>query len=495
LQPGPHDVGFRLVTEYDHSRREAPAVDFEGKRNPAPLAMAMPVAIWYPATRSRSSAPMQYGTFAALSAKRTDLTPVTPADRATAIENLRAFAGFAFGRQLSESVTRDLDTTATAAVRDAPPASGRFPVILAATDGSIATATVLFEYLASHGFVVMAVPSRRSYATLQVSRPASVVEARVRDLEFLLDHARRYAFADTARIAVIGVNFDGMSALSFQMKNMVARAVVSLDGWEGKQNGVETVRSGMHYDPRRLRTPYFVVLQDESGAPADMGLDRTGFDQFRYSERQWLVLRSMSHSYLIGNPLAYSDVPPDRRLAYELLVRSIHRFFAAALDDPPKSLTAHATAEGAGGPTSSLVKDAVLTRALPAVPDDAELERLIMVDRAVDKVADILRTARASDSSFVLFPQQTMALYAFRFTRQNNSPFALRLLALNAEAFPRSWNAADALGDGYRDAGDTTRARAAYTRALDLIGRLPAADLAAAAKDRETIEQKRAGLR
>lgn len=211
LEPGRYGVGFRLDAEYDHSRRIAPSVDFEGRRNTGPLAMALPVAVWYPTAPTQSSRPMEYGTFAALGAKHGDLTPVTPPDRAAALDGMRAFAGFAFGRQIPESATRAVDTTVTAAVRDAATADGRFPVVLAATDGSLAAATVLFEYLASHGMVVMAVPSRREYAAVQVSQPNVVVEARVRDLEFLLDHLRRYPFADTSRIAALGLNFDGTS--------------------------------------------------------------------------------------------------------------------------------------------------------------------------------------------------------------------------------------------------------------------------------------------
>jgi len=36
----------------------------------------------------------------------------------------------------------------------------------------------------------------------------------------------------------------------------------------------------------------------------------------------------------------------------------------------------------------------------------------------VDKVASILRTGKQADSAFVLISQQTMALDAFRFSRQ-----------------------------------------------------------------------------
>jgi hypothetical protein len=501
LEPGRYGVGFRLAAEYDHSRRVAPSVDFEGRRNPGPLAMALPMAVWYPAAPAQSSRPMEYGTFAALGARRTNLTPVTPADRVAAIDGMRTFAGFAFGRQIAEPVMRAVDTTVTAAVRDAAPAVGRFPVVLAATDGSVAAATVLFEYLASHGLVVMAVPSRLEYASLQVSQPNVVVEARVRDFEFLLDHARRYPFADTSRIAAFGVNFDGMAALAFQMKNMVARAIVSLDGWEGKANGTATVTTGLHYDPRRLRVPYLVVLQDEQTPPPSLRLDRTIFDAMRYSERQWLVLRSMSHAYLVGNPLVYPDVPADKRRAYELLVRGIHRFLASSLGDTTSEAGSFIAGGRGNDAPPDAVKDLVRVNARPAVPDDAELERLIMVDRGVDKVASILRDARRTDSTFTLFSQQTMALYAFRFARQNDLPFAIRLLELNAEAFPRSWSAADALGNGYRDAGDTTRALVAFTRALGLLAESASGDssdstsLGEQARARQAIEEKIAKLK
>jgi hypothetical protein len=482
LMPGRYGVGFRLAPQYDQSRRIAPQVDFEGTRRQGSTAMPLPVAIWYPAVRTRSSTPLQYGTFAALGSKRADLTPVTPADRAAAVASMRSFAGFAFGRQISEASMSAVDTTTTGAVRDAPPAAGRFPVILAAMDGSVASATVLFEYLASQGFVVMAVPSQASYATVQVSRPAVVVNARVRDLEFLLDRARTYSFVDTARVAVLGVNFDGMAALAFQMKNMAARAVMSLDGWEGKQSIIETVRSELSYDPRRMRVPYFVVLQHEPQPPPGLRLDRTIFDAMRYSERQWLVLNAMTHAYLIGNPVVYPDVPPEKRAAYEYLVRATHRFLATALVDSSRDL---AEADPRLD-SSTLVKETVHVAASPAVPDDAELERLIMIDRAVDKVATIVPRERVTDSSFALFPEQTMALFAFRFTRGNDRAYALRLRELNAEAFPRSWTAADALGDTYRDAGDTAKALASYTRALSA---------APVGSERAAIEQKIGKLR
>ena len=495
LVPGRYAVGFRLAVEYDHSRRIAPPMDFEGKPNTGPLAMPMQIGVWYPAVPAPSTRAMPYGIFAALGAKGNDLTPVTAADRARAIESMRSFSGFAFGRALADSQIQPVDTVKTAAVRDATPAPGRFPVVIAATDGSITPATVLFEYLASQGIVVIAMPSQRAYGTLQVSRPAIVVEARVRDLEYLLAHARQYAFVDTARVAALGINFDGMSALAFQMKNMAARAVVSVDGWEGKQGFAGSFRSSLRYDPRRMRVPYLVVLQDEASPPPNLTLDRGIFDAFAYSDRQWLVLKQMTHAYLIGNPMVYPGMPDERRRAYELLARGVHRFLDAPLGDPGRPLQELVTAEPATDGRGPLVKDVVRREARPAIPDDAELERLIMIDRAADKVAAILRAGKQADSAFVLFSQQTMALYAFRFSRQNDLPFAIRLLELNAEAYPRSWTAADALGNGYREARDSTRAISAYERALSLLTLGGSTAQPEHARASKTIEAKIAELR
>jgi hypothetical protein len=499
LTPGRHAVGFRMAGAYDRSRRVAPPVDFEGKANPAPLDMAMQVAIWYPAAPSRTARLMPYGMVAAIATKRNDLSAITQENRNTSIANMRAFAGFAFGRQIPEPAIRALDTLSTASVQDAPAAPGRFPLVLAATDGSIASASVMFEYLASHGMVVMVVASPMSLATQQVARPVAVVEARVRDYEYLLARAYELPFVDTTRIALFGGNFDAMAAIAFQMKNMAARAIVSLDGWEGKQNSIATVRSSLHYDPRRLRVPYLTIQQDEVNPGPPLALTRAVFDSLVYSDRQWLVFGGMSHAYLIGNPLVYPDVPPEKRRAYELLARSVRRFLAAALGDGARALPVLVTADDGHDGQSPLLREAIRRDARPAVPDDAELERLIMVDRAVDKVTAILREARKSDSNFVLFPQGTMALYAFRFSRQNDKPYTLRLLALNAEAFPRSWSAADALGDGHRDVGDTASALASYERAVAILGRIPVAgDSSAAAQvaqARQRVEEKIAALR
>ena len=56
----------------------------------------------------------------------------------------------------------------------------------------------------------------------------------------------------------------------------------------------------------------------------------------------------------------------------------------------------------------------------------------------------------------------------YAYLQRGDTATALRLFALNVEAYPESWNPHDSLGEAYLVAGDTTRAIASYQRALDL---------------------------
>ena len=218
-----------------------------------------------------------------------------------------------------------------AAVRDATPIRQRFPVVIAAVDGGSANLAALGEALARRGYVVITNAAPASIAATQVTNPAAAIDSRIRDLEYLSDVARRTDFADADRLAVIGVNFDGMPALLYQMKNMRAAAVVSIDGWEGKFGSIATVRASPFFEPRRMRVPYFLVLQDEPVAPPGLALDLSVFDQMKYGSAEHLVIRGLSHAFLVGSGSLFPGVPEDKRAARDLLIDRVVRFIDSSL--------------------------------------------------------------------------------------------------------------------------------------------------------------------
>jgi len=102
LRPGSHDVGFRLVEETDTSR----AIRAAGASHPRPVR----IYVWYPATASRDARPMVFGRYAAMADER------------------RAFA-----RSLGQERYGEFLQRTVAAVENAKPAQGPFPLIVVAT--------------------------------------------------------------------------------------------------------------------------------------------------------------------------------------------------------------------------------------------------------------------------------------------------------------------------------------------------------------------------
>jgi hypothetical protein len=82
-------------------------------------------------------------------------------------------------------------------------------------------------------------------------RAGIALETQTRNLEFLFAFARLEPLSTTHGSAS-SVNFDGMAALVFQMRNMTAQAVVSVDGYEAKAGNVAT-QAFPFFDPVRMR--------------------------------------------------------------------------------------------------------------------------------------------------------------------------------------------------------------------------------------------------
>src|SRR3954471_1207628 len=111
-QPGPFDVGLRVVQQYDNSR------SFGNGSRP------LQTLIWYPVTRGGSDAAMHYGDYL-------DLRSADPA-----VGDLRQQVGVA-GWLAGGSDGARVDPMW--ARRDATPAPGRFPIVIYAPSFSSAS--------------------------------------------------------------------------------------------------------------------------------------------------------------------------------------------------------------------------------------------------------------------------------------------------------------------------------------------------------------------
>src|SRR5262249_31393620 len=118
----------------------------------------------------------------------------------------------------------------TFAVKDAAPADGRFPVVThhPGLAGTPDDNSVLFEYLASHGYVVLS----SAYPDPDASsvRITSNLQGSLRDMEFLARYARGLPFADSDRLGAMGHSYGAMAVLAWAaLLGSPLRAFVTLD--------------------------------------------------------------------------------------------------------------------------------------------------------------------------------------------------------------------------------------------------------------------------
>ena len=235
LVSGPHQVGFHSTFEIDHGRRDRPwSMDRERciteanellRRSPnmppragacgnsadgkeqAGLAGFRPLllAIWYPAS-GPSSPRMRLRDY-------TDL-PLTPelspfATRLKTFSEVTAKESVLGKKATSISKAEqfafdELFQMPTQAFRDAPAAPGRFPLVIyhPGAAGSFDENVILFEFLASHGYVVIS--SAYQTNTVHVSNDVDLVPRSIRDMQFLMQAASKLPYVNATKSAGVG---------------------------------------------------------------------------------------------------------------------------------------------------------------------------------------------------------------------------------------------------------------------------------------------------
>ncbi|HEY4144734.1 alpha/beta hydrolase family protein [Pinirhizobacter sp.] len=209
-KPGPYAVGLKVVNQYDRSRKFPLRLTDNLK---AAVAGPRPVQtlVWYPASGNSGKA-MTVGDYAQLA--RTEIHFDQPDENNKWVSKVAATANAQLWAR-----------------RDAPMADGRFPlVVYAPGQSSVAWDNAdLCEYLASHGYVVIASPSLGK-STRDADDNLDDIDAEATDISFLVSYAKTLPDVDMARVAVAGWSWGGISNLYAASRDSRIKALVALDG-------------------------------------------------------------------------------------------------------------------------------------------------------------------------------------------------------------------------------------------------------------------------
>jgi dienelactone hydrolase len=295
-EPGPYPVGVQVKAQYDYTRVYLPAINMvTGQPETHERARPIQSLTWYPA-KSKGK-PLSWRDYMATKVTE-DAFWLSPADIQRAVDE--DLAGNTAG--LAPAVARQVLAQPMWASRDAPAATGKFPVVIyAASHSAYAAENVdLCEYLASHGYIVIASRSMgpRSKA---MTTDLEGLEGQAGDIAFLIGQAQAMPQADMSRIAVVGFSWGGLSNVLAAARDDRIRALVSLDGSvRSHTQFVDGGKDAARYaTPARLAVPMLFVGREresvEELVKSKKKFDYSMLNQMSYSDMTIVTMRPMTH--------------------------------------------------------------------------------------------------------------------------------------------------------------------------------------------------------
>ena len=492
LQPGPYGVGFRVEHLYDYARTFKNKKDFFGERTEGEIARPLAISIWYPTSDPAAGRPVRLRRYYDATATETDFTPPDQESLDASLAQMSRVLTMEFGARgprQAEVISR-LDSVfalADLAREDAPPAQGPFPLVLhlPGYDGSPKDPNPLFEYLASHGYVVMAVPNMGVRSRNIDNEPMSM-DVQARDLEFVYAWARNLPFVDPGRVATTGMSWGGMSNVLFASRNAYVDAVVTFDGAITMPAELDLLQKVPGFDLGSLRAAYLQLMV----APEEATFrhkDLRFWDALRYSDARMLQFHGVDHDAFVPGNLRLRLLAEEdsERVAYlEEFARVLCRYTLAFLDAHLKGDTSAAAfiaaaPEANGVPVGMVVRSAS-KKAVRPPPSRAEFAD-ILTHRGVDAAEQVYLAVKETHPDLRLITSPLMGPLYMTAMQAGDLDRAVAICRLWARAMPMDVGPLFSLGRVYRARGDTAQAVQAYRKILEIAPDHPAAETARSA--------------
>ncbi len=461
LPAGPYAVGFRSSDRYDYSRTYRAEVSAEGEDEHGERARPIQTSIWYPAAKT-ARARMRYGEYLELWAHNEGHPTSTRI--AAFIESMRRGCLRDLGADLCDSIF----DAQVASVRNARPASGRHPLVIYNAGGGNAAFdnSVLCEFLASHGYVVIASPSTSNWEKLKRAGPTiESAEAAARDMEFHIAFARSLPYADPGRLAVMGYSWGGLAATMVAVRNSAVRAVVSLDG--SIRYFPKIFPQSIINDPTRMRAAFIQFshswerdklageLRGQNIGDRPPELKFEFYDALRYVDAYHATLKNFHH----GNFSSFGTIFDNDRMpqepsraedqeGYGVVAQYVLRFLEAYVNGRSEARASLSRSPAQNGvKDGSIAIDVKLAVARPA-PTIAGLARYAR-DHGYAGLQALVERERSGDPAYMLSeqdiehwarllvedeqPDQALTLRRWSVALRPESTLALGLLCMSTD--------------------------------------------------------------
>jgi tetratricopeptide (TPR) repeat protein len=465
-KPGSNAVGLKVVQQYDFSRTYRAKTDALGKPTAGERARPLQTVIWYPAEMSGQK-PMTVGDYSELLATETNLEKPQPWGE---------FKRWVDGMKptLQDSLW---------ARRDAKAKTGKYPLVIYAPSFSAMSweNVDLCEYLASHGYVVIASPSLGAKSRVMTNDLLGI-DAQARDISFLIAYARTLPNTDMSEIAVAGFSWGGISNLFAAARDNRIDALVAFDGSMRYFPGL--VKESGDVRPEEMTLPLLFFTQGE------FSIEEQAKDLTDKNNQGPSVLNAWTHGDLITvddmaldhvehssiyqrNEEVWKHFPENRKgdytradgiPGYGWMARYTLAFLDAYLKHDPTAaqFLKNKPAEN-GVPTHLLT---VNFRPAKGAPSTFEGLRMEAGEKGFDHLVDLYAAMQKDKPDFKI-DDTTMHLWATDLKDESRLPEAIDVLKLEVHVYPDSGDAYARLAEAYQDSGQKQLAIQSYEKALE----------------------------
>ncbi len=198
------------------------------------------------------------------------------------------------------SILASSSNTSLRAVRNAQAIRGHFPIVIYAPgDSSVSWDNAdLCEYLASHGYVVLASASMGA-STRDMTDDLEGINTEARDISFLIDDAGKLPDADSSKVAVAAWSWGGLSSLFAAARDHRIGALVNLEGsiryYPGLVQRVADVKPDRMTLPMMFFTRGDLSLEDWDGFNDDGKIGPNVLNQWIHGDLLTVHMLGMSH--------------------------------------------------------------------------------------------------------------------------------------------------------------------------------------------------------
>jgi pimeloyl-ACP methyl ester carboxylesterase len=415
LTPGSHAVAYRAEVLRDATR----------------AGRTVYVQVWYPATPSKAAV-MPYSDYF-----RDVPEPLRKRSMAIHEHAARTYGGN----------TEKLFASTTNAVRDGEPAKGSFPLIVygGGAGNSIDENAALGEYLASNGFLFVAVPAT-GHSSLEITLDAAGLETEARDMELAAEWGRRLPSVAADKWIAGGFSFGGAAAIVVANRQPDVKAVFLLDSSTTSKQYSPLVAAAPFFDPERLTASVLDLHRKDETVTYDV------LDRFLYSQRRSFDIEGPKHIDFNAFPLLYAP-GSQRARGYEWIARTVHSFVQGKRMFRDSDVY----------PSKGRGRDAI-----PAPPPASELEEFARIDpAAATRIYEELRKREPQPS--VIAPASINRI-GYALLNGGDAAAAREVFLWNVRAHPKNADWLDSLGDALLKTNEKDCARAVFTRIAALPG-------------------------